>query len=61
MHTYIKAHNEVLWTVGHYTFDGDEHYSSDARFVPMKDFTDEWKAAAYVNYLNGGDGKIYPI
>jgi len=60
MHTYKRTRDGdgYIWTVGHYELEGDEHYSSASNFVAMQDFTDERMAAAYVNYLNGGEGKL---
>ncbi len=53
MHTYRKAKNEQLWTVGCW-LNEDDNWA----WEPMKDFGSEKEAAAYVNYLNGGDGKV---
>jgi hypothetical protein len=43
MHTYIKA--EKVWKVG---------CDTGQRWVPVKEFDEEWKAAWYVSFLNGG-------
>jgi len=56
MHTYFKTKGEDVWTVGHYKLVGDEHCSSEHVWEAMKDFGSEVEAAAYVNYLNGGEG-----
>ena len=52
MHTYIQNKDEPLWTVGHYKMveDGASYH----KWFAMKDFNSEEAAAAYVNYLNGG-------
>lgn len=55
MHTYKKV-EAGLYTVGHYQTIGHEEASSEQKWVPMRDFGDEQKAAAFANYLNGGDG-----
>jgi hypothetical protein len=57
MHTYKKAKDEDLWTVGHYYLTGGDANSSESRWVAMKDFSTEERAAHYVNYLNGGSYK----
>ncbi len=49
MHTYRKSKNEQLWTVGFWI---------GGSWESLKDFGSEKEAAAYVNYLNGGDGKV---
>jgi hypothetical protein len=48
MHTYIRLGQ--IWTVG--------HYSPDGRWYPLRDFSSEERAVAFINYLNGGDGKF---
>jgi hypothetical protein len=57
MHTYRNTEASLdgsLWTVGHYEMMGYDTSSSDYRWRPMKDFSTEAEAAAYVSYLNGG-------
>lgn len=51
MHTYIKCRGEELWTVGYYVLD-----EGTSVWQAAKDFSTERDAAAYVNYLNGGEG-----
>lgn len=59
MHTYSKHRGDPnVWTVGHYQISTESEGSAFQMWVPMKDFGTEYEAAAYVNYLNGGDGKI---
>lgn len=59
MHTYIKHKDGsyTVWTVGHYRIVSDpvEDGVSSQEWVPMKDFNTESEAAAYTNFLNGGD------
>jgi len=50
MHTYQKE--EGRWTVGYYL--GVNH-----NWVTLRVFTYEESAAAFANYLNGGDGRIF--
>ncbi len=47
MHTYIKYHD--TWIAGFFVGD---------TWRDIKSFGSEKEAAAYVNYLNGGDGKV---
>ena len=47
MHTYRKQ--DGLYIVGYWTPDGET-----AMWEPLKDFTREYDAAAYVSFLNGG-------
>jgi hypothetical protein len=50
MHVYRKT-EKGLYTVGYYTISGgfqDWH--------PLKDFSKEYNAAAFVHFLNGGTG-----
>lgn len=56
MHTYRKSRDENLWTVGLWAPDDEAKwmYSQPYKWHPVKDFTREDDAAAYVNYLNGG-------
>lgn len=54
MHTYIRSpqgQGEYIWVVG---FRQPSETVND--WTPLKDFNTEIEAAAYVNYLNGGDG-----
>jgi hypothetical protein len=51
MHTYRKIENE-LWVVG-YWIQGD---AGGAFWEALQEFSTQSNAAAYVNYLNGGDG-----
>lgn len=58
MHTMQKARDESLWTVGYYeprSSEGELYY----KWKPLKDFSEEFEAARYVNFLNGGPE--YPI
>ena len=57
MHTYLNTDGGTMWTVGHYQIKGSEDFSSEHEWQPMKSFGSQHEAAAYVNYLNGGDGK----
>ena len=54
MHTYIKAKDEPLWTVGHYKRVCGSNTVTVDQWVPMKDYNTEAEAAAMVNHLNGG-------
>lgn len=57
MHTYIKSRQEggnYLYTVGTYDAAADTGYRPE--FNPLKDFKEEWYAAVFVNFLNGGRG-----
>lgn len=56
MHTYLKAKDEQLWTVGHYRIIGDTD-GTEHKWMPMRDFDTELEAATYVNFLNGGSTK----
>lgn len=60
MHTYKRTRDGdgYIWSVGHYELQGHEHFSTDSHWHAMQDFTSEALAAAYVNYLNGGEGKM---
>jgi hypothetical protein len=53
MHTYRKSKHEELWTVGYWSPEVGE-----PMWEPLKDFTNERKAAEYVNYLNGGNKDV---
>lgn len=59
MHTMkrIKDGKKVYWSVGFFepTDDGGESW------YPLREFNKERPAAAYVNYLNGGNGIEYPL
>ncbi len=64
MHTYIKI--EETWAAGHYQLvallmtggaGGNTVHPPQQIWRQMKSFGSEKEAAAYVNYLNGGDGK----
>jgi hypothetical protein len=50
MHTYRNESHSGGWTVGHYE-SGHTSY-----FEVLKSFPTEATAAAYTNYLNGGEG-----
>jgi hypothetical protein len=53
MHTFRKSQSESLWTVGYYRPSSPNH-----EWMPIEDFTDEKSAAAYTNYLNGGNAFV---
>ena len=60
MHTYRKARDEQLWTVGYWrdgaprgAAGGDMHRMPV--WEPLQDFGTEKDAAAYASYLNGGE------
>jgi hypothetical protein len=57
MHTYRQSKLGESWTVGHYQMQQGDEGASYEKWHPMQDFSDEVAAAAYVNYLNGGDGE----
>lgn len=56
MHTYRREKNgdTTLWVVGYYTPVGVE----PSEWVALRDFNNLNEAAAFVNYLNGGDGDV---
>jgi hypothetical protein len=56
MHTYRQIDDQ--WWVGYLEMEGDEHSSSYQDFIRLRAFTTEWRAAAYVSFLNGGDSKF---
>ena len=58
MHTYRKQPNGHLWEVGHYEMIGNLDFSSSQDFNVNRRFNNETEAAAYVNYLNGGEGGL---
>ena len=53
MHTFRKSQSESLWTVGYY-----RPSPTHCEWMPLEDFTDEKAAAAYTNYLNGGNAIV---
>lgn len=50
VHTYRKK--DGFWETG---FAMDDHW------VALRKFKYEESAAAFANYLNGGDGRIFPL
>ena len=46
MHTFRKS-EPGLWTVGFWHAAG--------QWIPIDDFSNQWEAAAYVSFLNGGE------
>lgn len=55
MHTYRWS--EPVWAVGYWLsnkYDYGNVFQGDQVWMPLKDFDTEEKAAAYVNFLNGG-------
>lgn len=56
MHTFRKSNEgggNYIYTVGYYR--PGVHV---CEWIPIEDFTDEKAAAAYVNYLNGGNAVV---
>jgi hypothetical protein len=56
MHTFRKSNEgggNYIWTVGYYRPLAGNH-----EWTPIEDFTDEKSAAAYTNYLNGGNAVV---
>ena len=56
MHTYRQSTRGDVWTVGHYQMQEGDEGASYEKWHPMRDFKTEELAAAYINFLNGGDG-----
>lgn len=55
MHTYRKSsqgQGNYLYTVGFVEAHAEPGYNP--RFTTLADFTEEWKAACYASFLNGG-------
>lgn len=52
----VKARGEQnLWTVGYYIHDDE----GNPVWTAMRDFSHAETAWAFINYLNGGDGKVW--
>lgn len=61
MHTYRKHKygTAYLYTVGFVEPGAEPGYR--AQFTPLKDFTYEWEAVAFVSWLNGGERPKYDM
>lgn len=61
MHTFRKmpqGEGKYIWTVGYYINRSDPRGFVSSSWNSIEDFTDEKAAAAYVNYLNGGNAVV---
>lgn len=56
MHTYRKTQTEIQ--VGYYTMIGEEGVGVGSEFTVIRRFKNEFRAIAFVNYLNGGNQDI---
>lgn len=59
MHTY-RTFGEGSWAVGFYSIGFHPNGLPTSHWHPIKAFTIEKEAAAYANYLNGGNGHNHP-
>ena len=58
-YSFIKLSDDI-YTVGYFPpYNADNPAAS--RFVPLRDFKNPEEACAFINYLNGGDGKRFEI
>lgn len=62
MHSYMLS--DGRWWVFHYrlvTIRGVGAPFAEQKLIMMADFAREHDAAAYVNYLNGGEGRSFAL
>ena len=58
VHRYDKR--DGLWSVGYWTTEVVGGEDVQTRFRVLEEFGSSSAAAAFLNYLNGGEGKPFP-